>query len=44
MHVDTVVTYKIGFVNKSGRLLVMTTYSKHASITYKNTRSLFLKD
>jgi hypothetical protein len=44
MHVDTTVTREIGFVDKAGRLLVMSSRGKHTSVTYGNTRSLILKD
>ena len=43
MHVDTVVTHKLGFVNEPGWMLVMMTQAKHANIMYGNTASLHIK-
>ena len=43
MHVDTVVTHELGFVDEPGWMLVMMTQAKHANIMYGNTASLHIK-
>jgi hypothetical protein len=43
MHVDSVVTDEIGFVDDRGRMLVLKTRAKDANIEYGNTKSLYQK-
>ena len=43
MHTDTVVTRELGFVDDSGRMLLMITRGKHVSMIYGNTAELYQK-